>query len=193
MSVKWLSLFSLGAVAALTACNAPGSKPFSRLREGDFNKARRVSRDPDIIRVVTYWVNNPFVSFDEQVDPNPEGVKLVYYAVSGKTREGAYGDGMVRFKMYVIHQHADQPPSGELVKTWEFDPDQALGYRVARRSRLGWPYQFYLNWGQDLDVYGKEVRFVPEFVRHDGRVIRGSPKDIRIPMRKQTPRLLDQT
>ncbi len=175
----------LSGALLLCACRAPTA------RESMRRQALKAPLTSDIVRVVTYYANNPFVSFDPQSDPNPEGFKVTYYAVSSTTQKGAYGDGLIRFKMYVIHRDdPDQPPKGERVKVWEFASDEALGWRVARRTGLGWPYQFYLNWGE-ADPYGKEIRIVPEFVRRDGQVIRGSPKDIKVPPRKLEIILMD--
>ncbi len=149
--------------------------------------------DPDIVQLVTFYSNNPFMSFDDAGDPNPEGLKVeALYAISGKTKKGAYGDGLTRFKMYVIHRSPKEQPWGELLKTWEFTPEQAVGWRVTRKvPHLGWPYQFHLNWGE-ADVAGQEIRIVPEFVRRDGQIVRGTAKDLRVPPRQFDVRYSDQ-
>jgi len=167
-------------------CNA------TRTNRSSVAKTRTVPLASDIIGVRRYFQNNPFLSFDDQSDPNPEGFKVTFYAVSDATQVGAFGDGLIRFKMYVIEPGLEgEPATGRLVKTWEFDPQQAMRWRVRRRTTLGWPYFFHLNWG-DADPYGKEIRIVPEFVRADGRVIKGSPKALKVPFRKQRVILLDE-
>ncbi len=187
MSYRWISIcMAFFAAMASVGCTA------TSLRRSAEAPARRARLASDIIGVRRYFHNNPFLSFDDQGDPNPEGFKVTYYAVSAATREGAFGDGLIRFKMYVIEPGQEgEPATGRLVKTWEFDPQQAMGWRVRRKGPLGWPYLFHLNWG-DADPYGKEVRIVPEFVRIDGRVIKGSPKDLRVPVRKHEVILLDE-
>ena len=93
--------------------------------------------------------------------------------------------------MYIIGAEQENGSSvGRLAKTWEFDPRQAMGWRISKRSALGWPYLFHLNWGE-ADPYGREIRIVPEFVRSDGQVIRGSPKDLKVPPRRREIILLD--
>lgn len=174
------------ALPLLGACNMAGSNRMSAQR------AMHTTLASDIVAVRRYFENNPFLSFDDQADPNPEGFKVTYYAVSSATKKGAHGDGLIRFRMYIIEPALDDGPSvGRLAKTWEFDPQQAMGWRVSRMSALGWPYLFHLNWG-DADPYGREIRIVPEFVRRDGHVIRGSPKDLRVPPRRREIILLDE-
>lgn len=182
-AMLWVSCL---AVSLLGACNMTGSNRMSAQR------AMHTTLASDIIAVRRYFENNPFLSFDDQADPNPEGFKVTYYAVSSATKKGAHGDGVIRFRMYIIEPAVDDGPSvGRLAKTWEFDPQQAMGWRVSRMSALGWPYLFHLNWG-DADPYGREIRIVPEFVRRDGHVIRGSPKDLRVPPRRREIILLDE-
>ncbi len=173
----------LASLVLCCSCQAPASRDA---------KARRARLASDIIGVRRYFANNPFLSFDDQSDPNPEGLKVTYYAVSNATQLGAFGDGLIRFRMYVIEPGQEgKPATGRLVKTWEFDPQQAMRWRVRRKTTLGWPYLFHLNWG-DADPYGKEIRIVPEYVRTDGRVIKGSPKDLKVPVRKLEVILLDE-
>lgn len=168
------------------ACNIAG-----RERMGA-RQARQTTLASDIISVRRYFENNPFLSFDDHADPNPEGFKVTYYAVSSATKKGAHGDGLIRFRMYIIEPgQGNEPSVGRLAKTWEFDPQQAMGWRISKMSALGWPYLFHLNWG-DADPYGREIRIVPEFVRRDGHVIRGSPKDLKVPPRRREIILLDE-
>ena len=187
MSYRWFSIcMAWCAALASVGCTT------TSLRRSAEAPARRARLASDIVAVRRYFRDNPFLSFDDQGDPNPEGFKVTYYAVSGTTQEGAFGDGLIRFKMYVIEPGREgEPATGRLVKTWEFDPQQAMRWRVRCQTTLGWPYFFHLNWG-DADPYGKEIRIVPEYVRTDGRVIKGSPKDLKVPVRKQEVILLDE-
>ena len=142
MSYRWISIcMAWCAALASVGCTTTSLR---RSAEAPALRARLAS---DIIGVRRYFHNNPFLSFDDQGDPNPEGFKVTYYAVSAATREGAFGDGLIRFKMYVIEPGREgEPATGRLVKTWEFDPQQAMGWRVRRKGPLGWPYLFHLNW-----------------------------------------------
>lgn len=187
MRKRWISIcLILSGVTVSGACTATPTRQTAEA------PARRAPLASDIIGVRRYFANNPFLSFDDESDPNPEGFKVTYYAVSNATQKGVFGDGLIRFKMYVIEPGVEgEPATGRLIKTWEFNPQQAMGWRIRRVTTLGWPYLFHLNWG-DADPYGKEVRIVPEFVRTDGRVIKGSPKDLKVPIRKQKVILLDE-
>ena len=171
---------------------AGGGCQATRMNGSSVEKARTAPLASDIISVRRFFANNPFLSFDERSDPNPEGFKVTYYVVSSATQKGVFGDGLIRFKMYVIEPGREgEPATGQLVKIWEFDPQQAMGWRIRREHTLGWAYLFHLNWG-DADPYGREIRIVPEYVRTDGRVVRGSPKDLKVPVRKQEVILLDE-
>ncbi len=187
MSYRWISIcMAWCAALASVGCTTTSLR---RSAEAPALRARLAS---DIIGVRRYFHNNPFLSFDDEGDPDPEGIKVTYYAVSNATQIGAFGDGAIRFKMYVIEPGREgEPATGRLVKTWEFNPQQAMGWRIRRQTTLGWPYMFHLNWG-DADPYGKEIRIVPEYVRTDGRVIKGSPKDLKVPFLKQQVILLDE-
>ena len=63
-------------------CNA------MRMNRSSSVKARKVRLASDIIGVRRYFANNPFLSFDDESDPNPEGFKVTYYAVSNATSAG---------------------------------------------------------------------------------------------------------
>ncbi len=169
---------------SLWGCNGP------LFVDPQVREAMNVPLDPDIIRVHTLYGNNIFMSFDSAGDVNPEGFRVTYYAVSSQTRKGAYGDGLIRIKLFVVRHPPDQAPVGELVKTWEYTPEQAMGWRVKKQAIGGWPYEFFLNWG-DADVYGQEIRIVPEFVRKDGAVVRGSPKSLKVPPLRRDVTLQD--
>ncbi len=185
MRPRRISIFGLSAALLLCGCQQVSS-PMSR-------ETRRVANaklDPNIIKILTFYATHPFMSFDSAGDPNPEGLKVTFYAKSGRTERGVFADGLIRFKMYKIIRRAGKEPVGEQVKIWEYTPEEASGWRVTKKSVMGWAYQFYLNWG-DIDVYNHEIRIVPEFVRRDGRVVRGQPRSLRVPSRKESIRLMD--
>lgn len=178
-------------VLLITGCTTAERREMEHDRQ--VSKAMRTPLDPDITAIYSFYSNYPFMSFDEAGDPNPEGLKVsAFYAVSSKTKLGAYADGVIRFKMYRVQRPPGEEPVGKLVKIWEFDPEQARGWRVGREvPHLGWPYQFHLNWGE-ADVYGQEVRLVPEFEGWDGQIIRGSARSFRVPSRRHGYRLIDE-
>ncbi len=176
MTVRHVTIWMVcGALVALCGCSHGAQRSFSRQR------ALHAPKETDVIQVVTYWKNNPFVSLDPAGDPNPEGFRFVYYAVSARTNKGVNADGTIRIKLYTIDREASGEAYGEHVKTWEFDYDAAQQWRVGRKSKfLGWPYMFQLDWG-DSDLCAKEIRIVPEFVRTDGAVITGHPHNFKVP------------
>ena len=79
--------------------------------------ALRMPLNKNIIKVHMYWTNNPLVSLDSAGDPNPEGIKVTYYAESGDTGKGMPADGLIRFKLYVIYRPVDEEPYEMLAHT----------------------------------------------------------------------------
>jgi hypothetical protein len=145
--------------------------------------------EPDIVAVRTYKGNNPFISLDPAGDPNPEGLRFTYYAISAATGKGCHADGIIRIKIYVVHHPPNAEPYGELVRAHEFTPEQAFPWRVTKYvDHLGWPYQFDVSWGEG-DLSGAEVRVVPELVRTDGRVVSAAPWSVKVPARRAEIRL----
>ena len=96
MRYRWISICLACSAVMIGGCNT------TRTDRSSATRARTVPLASDIVGVRRYFQNNPFLSFDDQSDPNPEGLKVSFYAVSDATQVGAFGDGLIRFKMYVI-------------------------------------------------------------------------------------------
>ncbi|MCG3136690.1 MAG: hypothetical protein HJJLKODD_00525 [Phycisphaerae bacterium] len=184
--MRWSLWIGITGLLLLGGCQTP------QARSPEARRAMNVPLEADIVSVRTFYKNNPFVSLDPEGDANPEGIKMVYYAVSGRNGQGVPGDGLIRVKLFTIIYPSQGEPYGELQQTWEFNPQQAAGWRSMKKSVMGWAYQFTLNWG-DADVYGREIRVVPEFVRNDGGIVRGSSNSFKVPDLKPRIRMIDST
>ena len=143
--------------------------------------------DPDIVTVLKFYPQIPWLSFDEAGDPNPEGFKVNLYLVSSRTQKGAFGFGDIIVSMYAYDprpaSRAYQPKPPELVKQWVLNPQAAMPFRAKLENYLGYGYQLRLPWG-DIDVLGKTVSINIDFRRCDGRLIRGQPQSFQVPARK---------
>lgn len=96
-----LSLMTVVLAVSIASCSAP-------------QRAQMVRSDSNIVRVVTFCRNNPFVSFNAAADRTPEGMRVTYYAISGKTQEGANADGTIRFKLFTVKSARGYKPVSTL-------------------------------------------------------------------------------
>jgi len=140
----------------------------------------------DIYKVVKFFPAMPWLSFDPDGDPDPEGFKVTVYLISSSTRAGEFADGVIHVKMWGGQPSASGAKGPPLLKEWTLTPEEVLPYRVVRRTLLGHGYQLRLNWG-DVDALGKSIRIQIDFERKDGRIIRGQAHELRVP-RSRTSR-----
>ena len=140
----------------------------------------------DIVQVKKFYPGNPWLSFDEAGDPNPEGFKVNVYLVSAASSKGAFGDGDIIVTMYSYPESGpDRAASSEpkLEKQWVLTPEDSLPFRARRETVMGLAYGLRLNWGQ-ADVLGKNVSVHITFQRRDGKLIKAQPRTFRVPPRR---------
>lgn len=138
--------------------------------------------DKNVSSIHMIITQEPWISFDEEGDPNPEGFKIALFLASGSSFKGVYGDGTIEINMYRVITRRDKKKARVLIKKWEFDPAGALPYLLRRPTAYGWGYGFRLNWG-DAEVYGKDVMIVCRFIRADNQIITGQPRWLKVPGR----------
>jgi hypothetical protein len=140
----------------------------------------------DIVQVKKFYPVNPWLSFDEEGDPNPEGFKVNVYLVSAASGKGAFGAGDIIVTMYShppSHPNAKEPPKPKLEKRWVLTPEDCLPFRAKREFVMGLGYGLRLNWGP-ADVLGKTVSVRVAFQRWDGKLIKSQPQTFRVPPRR---------
>ncbi|HSW44087.1 MAG TPA: hypothetical protein VLM89_00780 [Phycisphaerae bacterium] len=112
------------------------------------------------------------------------GIAVNALYLMGPDSLGAFGDGVIRPRMYLLEAGDDaRQKSPKLVKEWPFGTQQAMPWRAKKRTAMGWGYGFRLLWGEELDVSGKEIRMIVSFERTDGKVFHSGQKDFRVPPR----------
>ena len=111
------------------------------------------------------------------------GIKVGPVYLIGPGGKGAFGDGVIRPRLYRLDRGTDGRVKPVLIKEWSFTVEEALPLRIKREKALGWGYGLPLVWGdQDLLADGvREVRMVVAFERSDERTINSSKKDLRVP------------
>ncbi|MBI5864336.1 MAG: hypothetical protein HZB38_07500 [Planctomycetes bacterium] len=144
----------------------------------------RTEEHDDIYQVVSFVPADPWLRESGRV----VGVWVPTYFISGKTNKGAFVPGTILAWIYGFEAGPDRPERVPL-QIWEFDRNTAMGWRVTKMSRLGYPYQFYLRWPSDLNLEGQTIELELGYERTgDKTVVTGSPKRLKVP-RTDLPRL----
>ncbi len=141
-------------------------------------QATPVSDSSEVARVVCFFDLNPFLSFDEEGDPNPEGFRTTVVLASRKTGKGIAADGVVRAKMYRVDRVTPDKTARTLLREWAVD---TAGLTTFKSGALGEGYKLEFQWAKEDDVLGHEVEIVVSFEGRDGRVIRSQTKAQRVP------------
>jgi len=173
----WSCWTLVGTILVAGGCNEPANWNLSLQRE---ETAANAPLDPNIVQVVAVTRTDPWINFNPELYPNPDGISVMLYLISGRTGKGAFGDGVIRATMYVLEPGPDGKRKRRKVHEWRFEPDEAYPYRIKKKYLIGWAYGLRLCWGK-ADVLGKEIALVFEFERRDGKIIRAQPKLLRVP------------
>ncbi|MBU0639957.1 MAG: hypothetical protein KKB50_13900 [Planctomycetes bacterium] len=175
-------------VLALGACQQPqksSSPPPSII--GDGVPVRRVEAiDPtriaphdDIVEIHHFWSPVPWL-YD--ADDCPIGFQVPVYFVSGETEKGAFVSGTIFVWLYRLKRAENGHLEREFVHNWEFNAQQAMGFRVRRLSVMGYHYGFWLTWPPVPDVLGRQIEIAFGYQRADGQVVTGAAKRFRVPV-----------
>ncbi len=136
-----------------------------------------VKTHDDIVSIVAMTPSPPWL---QTKDGRPVGFQLTAYFVSSETERGV-------FVSRPIHIWIDEVVRGErgferqYLHGWQFTAKEAEGFRVRKKSIMGYPYLFPLVWPDDMDPYGKRIEINVAFERPDGRMITRTPKQAVVP------------
>lgn len=175
---------TLAAIAVMVAALPAGCNQNWIQEKRDKEVLYSTSTETNVTQVRCYFSTNPWLSFDEAGDPNPEGFKVTLYLISGSTGRGVFADGTVHVELFEIPQGATGYEQYRLAHEWYLEPNDVFPYRVRKKTVLGWGHQLRLNW-KDADVLGKEVAVRVSFTRRDGRTVKGQTKFLKVPRRKE--------
>jgi hypothetical protein len=188
-ATNWLRLAGTVVFGAIGLAGC-GQNPGAMSRPADGGPSRKAGTDPSLDEVLRmlepnvlgvscfYDPFNPWIWNSEHT--RVRGLKINALYLRGPNVTGVFGDGTIQPKMYVGYRDEQGIPQFKLIKEWSFDVQQAMPFRSRRRTRAGWGYSLYLNWG-DLNLAGRDIRLTVEFVRNDGIKVPGSRKDFRVP------------
>ncbi len=143
----------------------------------------KVKPADDIVEIVQFWSNVPWLR-----DLNRTvGFQVPTYFVSAKSQAGAFVPGRIS----VTLQKLENGPNGQRVREplyrWDLDGEKADSFRVVKKAAGGYYYGFVLVWPEDVHVDGQEVEIQFNYERGDGRVVKGNPREFKVPSNSVQP------
>jgi hypothetical protein len=75
----------------------------------------------------------------------------------------------------------------KLVKVWELNEQDAMGYRVRRESQMGYAYGFFFTWPPNADLSGRTIEIMFGYERLDGKLITGAARRFQVPQSRFAP------
>ncbi|HEY3245309.1 MAG TPA: hypothetical protein VGM03_18360 [Phycisphaerae bacterium] len=139
-------------------------------------------KDPaEVARVVCFYAQNPWMSFDPEGDPNPEGFRFTVYLASDKSGRGIIVDGQLRIELFRLEN------AGARQSVCDTRVDLSDLPRAAKETTLGWGYVCPFTWGLntgETDLLGHDLDVVVSYVAPDGHAIRAQTKSLRVPGRR---------
>ncbi len=137
--------------------------------------------EPNITQVAPIFDPfNPWIYNEDRSEIRGLVIGALY--LLGPRSKGAFGDGIIRPRLYVAQRLPDGSRKWRPVKEWSFTPEQAMPFRAKRETAFGWGYRLYLRWDDiQEDLHGQEIRLIVSFERRDGVTVGSDAKDIRVP------------
>lgn len=136
-----------------------------------------VPAQDDIVQVMRF-VRDPIFVWDAD---RPAGVVMSVYLVSAATQKGVFGSGPIEVTVYEL-RHGPSGLERTRAHAWRLSESEAMGFRVRKRSVLGYYYGLLLKWPRELDLSGREIEIVIGYTRGDGRVVTTAPIRRRVPV-----------
>ncbi len=136
-----------------------------------------VPTQDDIVQVMRF-VRDPIFVWD---DDRPSGVVMSVYLVSAESQKGVFGRGPIEVTVDEL-RHGRAGVERATVHTWRLTESDAMGFRVRKRSVLGYYYGLMLKWPKELDLSGREIELTISYTRGDGRVVSTAPIRRRVPV-----------
>ncbi len=139
----------------------------------------KVETRDDIVQIVQFWSQNPWLQDSERV----RGFKVTVYFVSGETEKGAFVPGNIMVWVYELVPTARRRYERKLVHVWELNQAEATGLRVNKLAVGGYYYGFPLQWPRELSLEGKQIEIQFGYERASNKqVVLSSPRRFRVPI-----------
>jgi len=151
---------------------------------GDGASPGQIARAPtqsNIVEIIAIYDPLPWLLDPDDDTGKPLGIRIrSLFLVSGETKKGVFGDGILRMTLYGVRHTSGSRSVREKIHEWQFDKDQAVASRVAKKTWMGYGYMFDLTWPEEMSLAGQEIALGIEYQRTDGKVVRERPKYFRV-------------
>jgi hypothetical protein len=157
-------------MTALSGCQNPGQR-------GERFDASRVDTRGDITQVHTFWPSPVWVRQGGEII----GFRTAAYFISAETGKGAFVPGDIVVRLYERVRDEAGDVQRRLKHEWVLPPNEAMMFRVTRKSIMGYSYGLVLKWPDELEFDSRQIDIVIAYQRPDGREIPAPPKAFRVP------------
>ena len=171
---RCLGLTLVGVAILIPGCQATGPTG----ADPTADQVAFMKTEPSITNIAIFW--DPYSPWIWNEDKSEvRGIKAGPLYLLGPKGLGAFGDGIIRPRLYRLEKNADGKMQPILVKEWSLTVEEAIPYRMKSRKALGWGYglRLPLEW-EELNLPPGELRLVVAFERNDGYIVTSSKKDV---------------
>lgn len=175
-----IAMLSLLLLMFATGCEAPGLKSSSTAKPSPHSiEPARIDTRDDIVSIVQFWPQQPWL----REDAATQGFRVPTYFISAETEKGVFVSGTVFVWLYEIVAGRGGKIDRVPVQQWEFDAEQAMGFRVRKEALGGYYYGFVLKWDPTVKLDNKrvEIQFGYERVS-DKKLVLSRPKQMQVSM-----------
>lgn len=187
------ALFVCGLLLGSAGCATNGASGGFGSTEGAnrVDAATATERD-DIYEVINFWAMEPWLTESGRI----VGFRVSTRFISSFDDKGAFVPGRIFIWLYGFGTNVDGQVERKLLHVWDMDRDEAMGWRITKRTRTGLAYWFLMRWPDELKLEGRriEVEIGYERIRDKRLIMSGATtKDVRISATPQTTRTIITT
>ncbi|MBN2446280.1 MAG: hypothetical protein JXO22_06125 [Phycisphaerae bacterium] len=162
-----------GAVLTLVGCQAGEQR---QPAVGEPFDASTINTRDDITQVNSFCVTPPWLRDEGRV----VGFRARAYLVSAATGRGVFVPGDILVTVHKCVADRSGVVTRVPVHEWTLDEKAAMGFRVTKRTLMGYSYGLILRWPDELNLMGEVIEITIKYRRTDGVIIPSPPKQFRV-------------